>query len=996
MKSIFNEIKTITLALLISCFSVMFILACSGNSTPAKFYDVSIDDGINDVVTVKVEDGTLIKDIPNFQTVLEVEGRNFEGWKVDGAVVDVEKYTITKNITISAYWTITITFDPNGGEFSDGTSESKTVKIDVDSIVTIPQVSKADKENIKYTFIGWTETKFEDDAQDVTLFDCGNGFNKNITLYAYYGSVEYFTVTFKNCKSSFTKTVQSGTKLPEISSSQEAYINSNAYFLYWSESEENENEAIKNKFDVENDVVTKDMTLYGIYTPKLYGGIINTLSNGLLKISMTSKDIYLLKDGTPAGIVISYRNGDIIQPTLISVSGSYVTYEFPKVAEYGTHWVKVDNGKENTSSCFVIYEPKAVEDLIAIVDDTYVKLTWKKIDGFGSYSVEVKNGDTVVTTKNKCTNSAEFYLENDIEYTFIVKTDGTDKSASIKATPKITKKTSDYLLVMYLDGDNDLNDHIFMDMNEVEYGLYKIRNSDGSPKSDYASVNVVALWDGWNIRNDKMEDKEGAMIGKSSSNIYELGTDSSASITSQTSSGCVLSSKTKNLSHTAAWIKDSEGNQEVDMSDKQTLVNFLTWVKERYESDHIILQFSNHGAGPRALNPVLKTSDGKEFYNPNPNLRRAMCADYSTGIDSILLTKDIPWALGQAGFSKDNVDLIVEDVCLGASIEEAYELRNSSKYLLVSPNNVPAMGLDYTKFITNFTIAKLEKENGGIIDIGTNIISDYKNYYSLSYEEWVKLINDNGGYSTDLDASLLNTNRATLTLVDLDKIESVRNSMETLAAKIIETSNFELEDTEFVYDNDLEFIIPKKNSEEPLFSAHEFSTPRVRDFLKSAYTIPVYPVEQNIPHIYYSGTYSWLFDCADLMDLFIRFDDVFLEIGIAELCKEVLYNLSQTVISSWADGFVKSRTGSSQLFGNYTIGCFYHIENNKPSSSGVYNINGGYGLTVSGEAYAGEYYAGLWYQEHGARPPFYDKDLEFGKNSNWNELLSLLFGEYIQ
>ena len=36
----------------------MLILACSGNSTPAKFYDVTI----NDVVTVKVKAPVVTKD----------------------------------------------------------------------------------------------------------------------------------------------------------------------------------------------------------------------------------------------------------------------------------------------------------------------------------------------------------------------------------------------------------------------------------------------------------------------------------------------------------------------------------------------------------------------------------------------------------------------------------------------------------------------------------------------------------------------------------------------------------------------------------------------------------------------------------------------------------------------------------------------------------------------------------------------------------------------
>ena len=134
----------------------------------------------------------------------------------------------------------------------------------------------------------------------------------------------------------------------------------------------------------------------------------------------------------------------------------------------------------------------------------------------------------------------------------------------------------------------------FLDMNEVEYGLYQIRNSDNSTKNGYASVNVVALWDGW------AGDSTGTpQIGKKGTYIYEIGKDIGIDTTYVDSWGCVLSSNTKDLTKNASWITDGE----VNMGDKETLVNFLNWVNERYEAKNVIRGFSLY----QDKNPSSKT-----------------------------------------------------------------------------------------------------------------------------------------------------------------------------------------------------------------------------------------------------------------------------------------------------------------------------------------------------------------------------------------------------
>ena len=97
---------------------------------------------------------------------------------------------------------------------------------------------------------------------------------------------------------------------------------------------------------------------------------------------------------------------------------------------------------------------------------------------------------------------------------------------------------------MYMDGDNNLNDPIFMDMNEVEHGLWYIRRSNDQPESYSDSVNAVALWDGvvsWTETNGAGEEvTKTPQIGKSGTYIYELGRDSNSSTAYTTSGGCVL------------------------------------------------------------------------------------------------------------------------------------------------------------------------------------------------------------------------------------------------------------------------------------------------------------------------------------------------------------------------------------------------------------------------------------------------------------------------
>lgn len=172
------------------------------------------------------------------------------------------------------------------------------------------------------------------------------------------------------------------------------------------------------------------------------------------------------------------------------------------------------------------------------------------------------------------------------------------------------------------------------------------------------------------------------------------------------------------------------------MGDKDTLVNYYKWVLNNFESNHIYLHFSNHGGGTRSV-PISYSDEYGIMHELNTQEGRAMCWDDGSS-GSFLKSKDLPLALKEAGIPK--VDIIIEDVCLGANIEEAYEIKDCANYLLASPNVMPGNGLDY---INIFRYGFLENIDAKLF--GYFAVDLYKEYYEMDETRWQFLIKKSTG-----------------------------------------------------------------------------------------------------------------------------------------------------------------------------------------------------------------------------------------------------------
>lgn len=482
----------------------------------------------------------------------------------------------------------------------------------------------------------------------------------------------------------------------------------------------------------------------------------------------------------------------------------------------------------------------------------------------------------------------------------------------------------DYLFIMYIDGDNDLHDALYVDLNEMEEALYKYSQKQGSKPS----VKIVALWDGWKLA--------GTNYGGAATQILEIGADSDSDFAH-------LCSNTLDLTATAKdWINydATKKTGEVNMGDKSTLINFLKWVDKYYEADHKILQFSNHGGGPRSALDISQ--------------RRGLCWDFTSDEkDAFLRTKDVSDAFAEAGYGTNNkFDMLIFDVCLGASIEDSYQFKDYAKYLLGSANTVPGNGLDYRTILKNIS------ENATIPDIGKGIIDDFKYFYTVFLPEidptewgkrweneiayWQKYVTEHNLNLNPLEIAAFHLPDAcTFSLIDLSQVEAVAKAVDELADYLISIQN--------------------DPSELGLYVGSQFLT---RGFYLYK---PVY-----------QGTFTWLHDIGFIT---LNISNIIInDIPTTEINEQEEYGQTLSTLQEKAS-LLKT---ALQKAITYTW-----REGPNANASLYLGENLPYGMTIAGAEIAqtqgGElidYFA----------PDFYKTDLAFGEDTSWGDLLEYYFG----
>ncbi len=601
-----------------------------------------------------------------------------------------------------------------------------------------------------------------------------------------------------------------------------------------------------------------------------------------------------------------------------------------------------------------VYRPKKPSATKFLSESDKIYLRWNKMSDF-SYKVEYGKKDGTLTTINcgKETGATLKNLENGQDYTiniYSVSEDGIASSAATKEIKTGTPQNTEWLVIMYMDGDNNLSNPIYLDMNEVEYGLSKFTTTD--------HIRVIALWDGY--AGDNKDNPASSLWGNKETHIYELGPDPRTQSSAEDLTLLGLADTTFDWTFSADWIE----NDEVDMSSKTTLQNYLEWVKAHFSGTKTILQFSNHGAGPRSILP-----------NDDRYGRRAMCWDEGSGGTGFLKTKDVSDVLAAVDLKNGNkIDLIIEDVCLGSTIEEAYQYKAYAQYFIGSPNTVPGFGLDYDIFIPSMT------SNASVLKISKDILKSYKASYALSNAAWKKILDDYNSLPAFQGANALNAKGISLiydgacglTLVDLSKLDDVRTSINDLTSKL--------------------YLLKEKT-----ISIGDEDNINFLDFIRDYTVTPGNP-------IYYQGSYTWLYDIGAIVDAISEIfhtTEITDQLNLGTLDETIPYlqgyinrieavkmALYQAIPASWRDGYQRPT---------------YDTSASKYSTTNTWigtNIDGNYyGLSICGGtlevSQSGQDVTFL----KGKYPDFYASELAFGTpmssgtdtTNYWNELLKIWF-----
>jgi hypothetical protein len=209
---------------------------------------------------------------------------------------------------------------------------------------------------------------------------------------------------------------------------------------------------------------------------------------------------------------------------------------------------------------------------------------------------------------------------------------------------------------------------------------------------------------------------------------------------------------------------------EVNMSDPQTLVDFVTWAAQTFPAEHYVLILSDHGMGwPGGwTDPTSAAPQGG-----SPLVSVVGNALYLDQLDNALAS-----IRQQTGIEK--FDIIGMDACLMGQLEVLSALEPHARYAITSQETEPALGWAYTAFLQALT------ENPGMsaadlskLVVQSYIVDDQRVVDDTARADFVRELGGSRA-SADQVANAIGRD-VTLSAVDLSKIPALMSGVNDLA-----------------------------------------------------------------------------------------------------------------------------------------------------------------------------------------------------------------------
>ena len=319
------------------------------------------------------------------------------------------------------------------------------------------------------------------------------------------------------------------------------------------------------------------------------------------------------------------------------------------------------------------------------------------------------------------------------------------------------EKSTDWTVLYYVDGDNNLEEALIDDIEELADGLESAE-----------LINVVVLLDRISSYSDTA-----SILGSNftDTRLFRIGPGDAAPLQGGT------------------YFEDigMAESGEYNMGDGETLKKFIEYGKEYYPADHYALIFSNHGGGVRAGSSTdpddVKAGSGLAG-DLSAAIDKAVCYDETSNSDC-LYTAELTDVLD----SRHSVDLIVYDACLMGLLEIGYQYRPgvsgefSADYMVASAPNVWWYGFPY-----DYIFSRISKSLGGTVTGRTSDVtgSSADTYYydpsTMTAEQFGLM------FVEEQDRDTSSGNDQSLALYDLSKAANVTAALNTVAVDLTATN----------------------------------------------------------------------------------------------------------------------------------------------------------------------------------------------------------------
>jgi hypothetical protein len=231
---------------------------------------------------------------------------------------------------------------------------------------------------------------------------------------------------------------------------------------------------------------------------------------------------------------------------------------------------------------------------------------------------------------------------------------------------------------------------------------------------------------------------------------------------------------------TKKWIKSDvigEHGDKVDMSDPETLKNFVINTMKEYPAQHTALIFNDHGGGHTGA--MADDTDGN--FMPIPGMKQALAeAQEVTG---------------------EKIDVIGFDACVMAQLEVAHSLKDQADILLASQENEKGHGWSYEKVYRNKNSSE-DFEEIPFDKAPSDEVPFDGMLGGFTIGEAIKKFQENEIYKIDVTprqfaATIVDINAEhndvipTFSATDLTKIDGLTEKVDKLAEKIIKSDDKE-------------------------------------------------------------------------------------------------------------------------------------------------------------------------------------------------------------